>query len=154
MADMSRVLTESQESLLRDVLNRIVPAEDDFPGAGDLGIASRVHEVVSESATLAKLFVSGLAQIEVVAAGDMGKDFRDLSPEEKDRVLRRVEQEQSDFFNALVQHTYNGYYTHPAIFPLIGYEGHPPQPLGYAMKPFDPALLENVRKRAPFFRQT
>ena len=150
---MSRVFTESQQILLRDVLNRIVPAEDDFPGAGDLGIASYVHGVAAESAALADLFVAGLARIQTVAAVDTGKGFQNLSPEEKDGVLQRVEQEQPDFFMALVQHAYNGYYTNPAIFPLIGYEGHPPQPLGYAMKPFDPALLENVRKRAPFYRQ-
>ena len=30
----------SQQTLLSHVLNRLIPATDDFPGAGDLGIAA------------------------------------------------------------------------------------------------------------------
>ena len=153
MGQGNRVFTESQASLLKDVINRIVPAEEEFPGAGDLGLASYIDSAALESAKLKRLFLTGLAHIEIVASRAMGQDFGDLSGEDKDRVLMRVEEEQPDFFRALVQYTYNGYYTNPAIFPLIGYEGHPPQPQGYDMEPFDPRLLDIVRKRSPMYRE-
>ncbi len=153
MVERNRVFTESQESLLKDVINRVVPAEDAFPGAGDLGVASYIDRVVGESARLRKLFLAGLAHIEITASREQGKEFGDLSGEEKDQMLRQVEREQPEFFSALVQHTYNGYYTNPAIFPLIRYEGRPPQPQGYRVRPFDPSLLDNVRKRGSLYRQ-
>ncbi len=49
MAEGSRVFTESQQSLLTDVINRIMPAENNFPGAGDLGVASYIDRVVAKS---------------------------------------------------------------------------------------------------------
>ena len=153
MKDGNRVFTESQENLLNDVINRIVPAEQEFPGAGDLGVTSYIDNVVAESGEMKNLFLAGLAQIEITAATNLGKEFGSLSLDEKDRVLAQVEQERSDFFNALVQHTYNGYYTNPTILPLIGHSGRPPQPLGYPMEPFDQKLLENVRKREPLYRR-
>jgi hypothetical protein len=100
-----------------------------------------------------KLFLAGLAHIEITAFRTLGKDFADVSPEERYRVLRQVEQEEPDFWDALVQQTYNGYYTDPAILSLIGQEARPPQPRGYPMKPFDLKLLDNVRNRAPLYRR-
>ena len=154
MAEGNLVFTGTQESLLKDVINRIVPAEEEFPGAGDLGAVSYIDTAVAPSANLRKLFLMGLSQIEIMATRDLGKGFGELSAEEKDQVLMEMEREQPDFFNALIQHTYNAYYTNPAIFPLIEYEGHPPQPNGYPpMKPLDPKLLDTVRKRGRLYRQ-
>ena len=153
MPEGNRVFIESQEDLLREVINRLVPAEEEFPAAGDLGLVSYIDTVVAESGALKSLFLAGLTHIEITASGTLGKDFGSLSPGEKDQVLTLVEQRQPDFFNALVQHTYDGYYTNSTILPLIGHEGRPPQPLGYPMKPFDTKLLDNVRKRSPLYKQ-
>ena len=153
MAEGNRVFTESQEGLLKEVVNCIVPAEDGFPGAGDLGVASHIDATIAESAAMKKLFLAGLAHVEITAFRTLGRDFAGLSPEEKYRALRQVEQEESDFWDALVQQTYNGYYTDPAILSLIRQEARPPQPRGYPMRPFDLKLLDNVRNRAPLYRR-
>ena len=151
MTEGNMVFTEAQESLLKDVIDRIVPAEGEFPGAGDLGVTAYIDRVVGRSAALKRLFPAGLAHIEITASKALGREFSDLSGEERDMVLRQVEEEAPVFFDALVQQTYNGYYTNPAIFPLIGYQ-HPP-PRDYPMKPFDPSLLDKVRQRGPVYRQ-
>ena len=153
MPEQRKVFTGPQAILLADVINRIIPAEDGMPGAGDLGLASDIDLAVGDSAPLKKLFLAGLAQIENEAHRSSGKEFQALSPGEQDRLLKTAELEYPEFFLVLVQQTYNSYYTNPAIFPLIGYEGRPPQPQGYPMKPFDDSLLDNVRKRAPTYRQ-
>jgi len=153
MSGEGKVFTEAQESLLLDIMNRIIPAEDGFPGAGDLGLASHIDSAVGGSALLMRLFLDGLSHVEIEAHQAAAKEFSDPSPGEKDQVLKSVERERPGFFRALVQHTYNDYYTNPAVFPLIGYEGRPPQPGGYPMKPFDPSLLDNVKKRLPLYRQ-
>ena len=153
MLGETRVFTESQTSLLAEVMNRIIPAEDALPGAGDLGLTSQIDAAVGNSPALKKLFLEGLARIEIESHKSEDREFKDLSSYEKDRLLRVVEQERPDFFQVLVQQTYRSYYTNPTIFPLIGYEGYPPQPKGYPMKPFNESLLDNVKKRGPLYRQ-
>ena len=50
------VLSEDQRALLRAVLNRIVPARDEMPGAGDLGVGESVERSMAGSiATSARI---------------------------------------------------------------------------------------------------
>ena len=149
-----RVFTRSQETLLKDVINRIVPAEGEFPGAGDLGVVEYLDRVVGGSPELTALFLPGLAHVEIAASRAHGKGFGSLSTDEKDRVLRQVEQERPDFFSTLVQQTYNGYYTNPDIYRLVGPESHDPKSSANLMKPFDSRLLEDVRKLGRVYRET
>jgi hypothetical protein len=148
------MFTESQEILLKDVINRIVPAEGEFPGAGDLGVVEYLDRVVAESPALTAFFLPGLAHIEITANRTCGKGFERLSAEERDQVLRQVEQERPNFFSALVQQTYNGYYTNPAIYRMVGPESHDPQPKTGQVRPFDPRLLDDVRKLGRIYRET
>ena len=152
MPGETKVFTEPQTNLLAEVMNRIIPAEDGLPGAGDLDLIPKIDATVGNSPILKKLFLEGLAQIEITSRKSEDKEFKDLSQNEKDKLLRDVEQERPDFFQALVQQTYRHYYTNPTIFPLIGYEGYPPQPKGHPMKPFDESLLDNVKKRGPLYK--
>jgi hypothetical protein len=59
-------------------------------------------------------------------------------------------------FERVVTALYIAYYTEPAIRRVLeartGYEARPPQPLGYDLPPFDDALLDRQRLRAPFWR--
>jgi hypothetical protein len=152
---VNRVLTEAQRELLTAVLNRIIPAEvrvDDrvpLPGAGDLGVASFVEGMLNRNSQLRRLFLEGLARIEITAAQRGNKEFLGLSDADKDATLHQVETEHPQFFGALVRQTYSGYYTHPRIFQLIGYDIN----RTYQPEPFDESLLEKQRQRAPFWRQ-
>ena len=68
-----KVFTEFQTVLLAEVINRIIPAEDGFPGAGDLGLTSIIDGAVGNSALLKKLFLEGLSQIEIKADKSEGR---------------------------------------------------------------------------------
>ena len=154
MVGGGRVFTEVQGILLKDVINLIVPAEGEFPGAGDLGVVEYLDRVAGESAALTALLLPGLAHIEITASRARGKGFGGLSVEERSQVLRQVEQDHPNFFSALVQQTYNGYYTNPAIYRLVGPEAHDPQPKTGQVSPFNPQLLDDVRKLGRMYRET
>ena len=155
-----RIFTDEQRDLLTAALNRIIPAQDKFPGAGDIGGAAWVEQAVIERAAadksanrtpdLRRLFTEGLAQLEIAAAQRGAVVFAELSPEHQDDALRQVEAEHPDFFAALVRQCYNGYYTNPDIFDLIGYAI--PSPQDYKPLPFDERLLEPQRRRGPIWR--
>ena len=107
--------TDPERELLSAVLDRIVPAAKELPGAGQLGVVEYVDGAVSESSETKVLFSRGLAAIRAGAA-----DFAGLVDELKDDLLRRVESAEPEFFQTLVRLTYNGYYTSPRVQELLG----------------------------------
>jgi len=146
-----QLFTEDQVKLLAAVLNRIIPAEGQLPGAGGLGVGDFVEEVASKENGLRRLFTEGLASIEIVASQEAGGEFQSLPDSGRDVVLQAVESQHATFFAELVRQCYNGYYTNQIIFDLIACTLSDSQ--GYQPKPFDESLLEPQRRRAPFWRQ-
>lgn len=144
--------TTAQRHCMDSILNRIIPASGDFPGAGTLHIIDYIEPIVAPSAAFKRLFTQGLLHIAVVSQRQYGQEFPDLAAVQQDEVLRAVETDLPAFFNALVTHTYSGYYSHPTVLPLLGLEARPPQPRGYALAPFDFSLLERIKQREPFYR--
>jgi hypothetical protein len=150
---MPAFFVASQQTLLSHVLNRLIPATDDFPGAGDLGVSGYVDTVVGRSTELRRLFAEGLTHIAMASQALQGQEFIALTEDQKDAVLRQVETLHPALFEALVQHTYSGYYSHPTVIRLLGLEVRPPQPRGYHLEPLDFTLLDNVKQRGPLYRQ-
>lgn len=148
-----KVLSPEQHALLTAVLDRVVPARPELPGAGGLGVARSIDATLAATPELRRRFLNGLVHIQLAAARMQQADFTDLPGDTQDEVLRQVEREHPRFFAALVEHTYRGYYVLPQVHAVIGWDSRPPQPLGHTLPPFDPALLEKQRQRAPFWRK-
>ena len=145
---MQRVFSEEQSVLLIAVLNRIIPADGDLPGAGDLGLSPFVASAAAGNPASVRLFTLGLRQVDI--ASPKGSSFIDLSAQEQDTALKSVESSSPEFFQALVLQTYNGYYTHQQILEKIGYAPHAPQ-RGEQPELLDEKLLDKQRERAPFW---
>jgi hypothetical protein len=150
MTTGTNIFTQEQRDLLTAAYNRIVPAQDKFPGAGDLGGAQFVEQVAAKNIALRRTFGEGLARLEIAAARRGSSGFTGLSPDEQDNTLREVESESPVFFREFVRQCYNFYYTNPEVFELIGYKM--PDPQDYQPVPFDESLLEPVRQRGQMWR--
>ena len=151
MATSGAFFTEPQMALASQVLDRIIPPNEKMPGAGEIAVGY-VDETVGRSPVQRRIFGHGLAQVEVRARRSHDRDFTGLSGDEKDGVLRQVESAEPAFFDALIRHTYNGYYTDPRIVELLGMEGRPPQPGGHQVGQGDLSPLERVIQRGIVFR--
>ena len=147
---VSDALTKTQRAVFIAVLNRIIPARSDLPGAGDLGVVGAIEHTLAQNPPLLRLFIDGLRAIELIGTGEV---FTDCPAEQQDARLCQIEAAQPAFFTALVEQTYQGYYSLPNIQRSIGLSGEPPQPRGHHLAPFDPALLALQRQRAPFWRK-
>jgi hypothetical protein len=77
-----------------------------------------------------------------------------LTDDGKDAALREVEASHPECFDALVLQTYNGYYTNPSVFQLIGYAERPTQVTNGSLELLDESLLEQQKQRAPFWRRS
>ena len=153
-ASAPSILDDSQRTLLKSVLNRIVPPRPEVPGAGDLDVGASIEQSMSASARLRRLLLDGLAEIAITSERDWHAPFGASDPANQTAILEHIEHKHPAFFVALVEHTYRGYYTLPTVHRVIGHESRPPQPLGHRLPPFDPALLDRQRQRLPFWRQT
>ena len=154
MALGDQVFTQAQRDLLTGILNRIVPPAPPRPGAGDLGVGEFVEGVVGEKSHLRRLFNDGLVLVDITASSKGSPSFLALTEDAQDETLREVEAASPESFDQLVLQAYNGYYTHPTIFQQLEYtlgandaSGRPPDLL-------DETLLEQQRKRLPFWRET
>lgn len=153
MSDTKQVFSPAQRSLLTGVINQIIPPKDKMPGAGNLGIAAFIEKAAANTTSLTRLFNEGLAQIAVAAGPDSSTGFESLSGTAKDELLRSIETANPDFFEQLVLQTYNGYYTSPEVFELIGYEVPKPAPPGAHPELLDVSLLDQQRNREPFWKK-
>ena len=155
------ILAAHQVALLEAIQNRLIPAQDEMPGAGDAGCAQTVDRFLKERPALRRPIFAALNAVEA-AAGECAQAAADdeasthvaflaLSIAERDAVLRAVEAAQPDLFRTLVNQTYSAYYTNPTVLLILGW--NPPQPEGHPTPPpFDEALLENVKQRGKLWR--
>lgn len=151
MATTNVILSDDQRALLVATLNRIVPADGEMPGAGDLGIAAFVESVVADSARHRRLLMDGLVQIELVAS-ERGASFAALGEAAQIDVLKVVEEASPTFFQGLVIQAYRGYYTDETVCSLLSYRA--PNRADYDPLPFDESLLEPVRQRGQIWTAT
>ena len=127
-----------QRRTLTAVLNGIIPAspERGLPGAGELGLAEVLDDVLEDSAELRPLIARGLALADERGVAD----------------LAALDADVPGFLPSLVFHTYMAYYQDPRVQRALGLEARPPHPLGYEMEPNDLSLLDPVRERPKLFR--
>jgi hypothetical protein len=126
------------------ILATLLPGEGPWPSAGTLGLAAALR--------------ADLGADDVVALEQaLPPGFATLAAPSREDLLRSVETAQADLFDRLVTAAYTAYYVDPRVRAVIeretGYENRPPQPLGYELEPFDEALLEKQKQRAPFWRK-
>ena len=124
------------------VLSTLLPGDGPWPDAGTLGLAAAVRaDLGDQAAALQAALPPGFA-----------------ASDEEARVatLRALEAGRPDLFERLIAVAYTAYYVDARVRATIeretGYENRPPQPLGYALDPFDERLLDRQRQRAPFWR--
>ena len=148
---MPRFLSHNQRSLITATLDRLIPRWEDMPGAGEAGTADYLDNIATNSTQVARLFSRGLQDIEI-AASRLGSSFEELSEERQDEALREVEADSPAFFEQLVRHTYNGYYSNPEVVELLGLDPRPPQPRGNYVELGDLSSLHAVVQRGQAYR--
>jgi len=129
--------------LLTALVDALVPGDGRFPAASAVGVqavlAGRLRDSLGPKAP------SHLATLLQAAAG-AGRDF--------EAAARAVEQREPALFAAVLAATYLAYYESPAVVRLLRELGHDyndaPQPMGYAMEPFDPQRDAPRHRRGRF----
>src|SRR5436309_945479 len=133
-------LTTTEAETLRAVIARLIPADENGPGA----LEARADRFIDRGLggalkNLRSVYSSGLAAINNYAQSSKGMPFSKLSASEQDAILKAIEQNQANgfaggsaqFFNLLRTHTIQGTFSDPFYggnenfigWDLIGYPG-------------------------------
>lgn len=143
----------ARRDLLARVLDALVPASGGFPGGGTVAL-DHVLAMAAASADLERLLSHGLRAVKEASGANDTLGLASLSVDDREHVLRRVEQSHPEFFEALVRHTYDGYYSHPTVIARLGLDASPPHPRGHHVETVDLADLARVSARGPIYRST
>ena len=139
----------SQHSrLLEAIMDRMIPAVGDLPSAGQMGLIDEIVELAAKQKRFEDLFHSAITAFE-----SKNPDFLTSSASVQDENLKTFELNTPEHFNTIRTIVYIVYYKDPRVQKRIGWDGQPPQPQGYEMDPWDESVLENARKREPFWRK-
>ena len=149
---MTRERLDAKRDLLTAVLDTLVPAAAGFPESGGLAL-DHVLGIAGASAEAGSLLARALDAVEAAGAGE-ARGFAGLSVERREDLLRAVERSHPEAFDALVRHTYDGFYSHPATIARLGLEPGPVQPRGHRIEPAALPDLARVAARGPIFRRT
>ena len=135
-----------RRELLAAVLDVLIPADAGFPPAGAIALEHVLSAVASgESEALLGRALRAIAEATA--------DFSALGADEREGLLREIERTHPDAFDALVRHTYAGYYSHPEIVTRLGLTPGPLHPRGHRIKDAELPDLTRVMSRGPLFRQ-
>jgi len=140
------------EPVFSAVLDTLIPPRDaELPGAGALGLGAYVEERLGAGVALV---AAGLEAVEALARERGTGAFADLPEESRAGLLTEAAGAHPGFAESLLFHLYTGYYLHPRVVEALGLESRPPHPGGYELERGDLDLLDPVRERTRFFRET
>jgi hypothetical protein len=140
------VFDEAGHAVMVAVLDRLVPAVDDLPAAGAMGIADDVERLVTGDDRF------GGALVRFVAALPTG--FATLLGDDQDRHISAIQASLPADFALVLEISYIAYYSRPEVHARIGWRTGPLQPLGFELPPFDESALDKTRQLEPFWRRT
>jgi hypothetical protein len=137
--------------LLLAVVETIIPSghlERAMPAASDL---TEFRSLPSEEA----LFIYG-PLLDWVEASDQARGsvpFVSLERDQRETILREIEEERPDLIKGAVLQTLIRYYGADEVAEGLGLEARAPHPGGYSLKETDWALLDPVKQMDPLYRK-
>ena len=123
-------LTAAELSTLAAVCARIIPSDENGPGATEARASHYIDRALGGwLAPSTEMYTAGLAAIDAASTKQSGRRFVDLPPSDQDAVL--TELQQAPFFALVRTHTIQGTFCDPAYggnanftgWDLIGYPG-------------------------------
>lgn len=150
----SSTLDAGARETLRAAMDEIIPAMDGMPAASAVGSLEYLEGLFRQTPRLKQEFETGLSALDALSQKRFRKHFLKLSRAERVETLKELEKQPAlNFFPALRDYVYEAYYTRPGVWKLIGYDFYPTNEAGPRMKPFDEAVLSEVRKKPKLYRE-
>jgi len=145
--------TDEEKEVLAILADMIIPASAEFgvPGAGDEAI---VADILSDALRHRLQLGKALSALDALARQTYDAGFSELSAAQRDTVVGTFREARAADAGLIAALTTQCYYRDDRVMLSLGMELRSPHPKGYEVEQGDWSLLDPVRKRAPFFRET
>jgi hypothetical protein len=142
-------LTDSEIADLRCIAGMIVPASAKFgvPGADDDVVFADILKSLGRDAADVRTALA-------LASSLAGEAVTALNPVARDALAARLRSESGSPMATLTRVVLLCYYRDDRVLKSLGLEPRPPFPKGYELEQGDWSLLDPVKARKPFWRQT
>jgi gluconate 2-dehydrogenase gamma chain len=120
---LPEVLTNTERKTLEAIVSRIIPADENGPGALQSGCARYIESSLAGAyRSLKDSYVAGLGALDSSAKASGGESFASLGPAEQDKILTDLEHntpigsyhETAAFFELVRRHTMEGMFGDPS----------------------------------------
>ena len=140
-----------ERDLLRRVAGILIPASEEYglPGADDEAILARLLVLASEREESIRPEIGAL-QARAMERHDKG--FLELNGAQQTALLR--DEETFRFLGQMIPCTATAYYEDGRVLQSIDLKSTPPFPGGHEVEQGDWSLLDPVKARAPFYRES
>ena len=114
-----KFFTDEENKTVIEMSERIIPADDNSPGAKAAGVSAYIDLIVSESPDVTKqTWREGLAAINKMSHAKFGKSFADSTVDQQIEMLKEISRNEKSpetieekFFRTIKYATIDGYYT-------------------------------------------
>ena len=154
------ILDPGRAATLRAWVASLIPAAGRRPDAAEVGAAEYIDATVLEVPALRPALLQAIDRLERLAGSKAHRAFTECSPDERERLLRELEANDStdgtDGCNMVRDFTYEAYYGHPRVLAALQVEtewSSTSPTHGSPMAPFDRLSLERVSSLPPRWRK-
>jgi hypothetical protein len=116
-------LSAEERSVLRSVIDEIIPASDGMPAASDVGSLEYLEQLVRHHSEVRGELETGLSRLTRLSVDAAAAPFTSLSSLQRVQTLSELEKRAPREFAILRDYTYEAYYTRPQVWRLTGYDG-------------------------------
>ena len=154
---MSEVITtdsafsKAQQELIAVIVEMVIPADDEMPGAADPDILYAIISRMEENATVAAM---ALGVIDEISARHSNQSFLESGQQDRQAVIEIFRAEQVELAQFIQLYVVASYYQDDRVMAALGLEARPPHPGGYEVEKTDWSILDPVRSKEKIFRQT
>jgi hypothetical protein len=143
------VLDPGRAASLEALVDTLVPGNEHWPTASAAGAAAYVDATAARVPRLRGPLLRGVDALEGRARGRCGRPLSECTQAERSALAAELEASERELFSLVLELTMEAYYRDPAVLEVVrertAYD--PGVPLrGTGMLPFEPALLDRVRR--------
>ncbi|MBM31601.1 MAG: hypothetical protein CL764_01965 [Chloroflexi bacterium] len=143
---------ENKHPILIKIMDLIVPAIDDLPGAGSMGLLNELKILCKKYPKIYFSIRRIINSIEIDPISRANGSFIFLDIDRQIETLKIIELNLSDDFSILINAIYSVYYMNKDVKKRINWKYNSIQPQGFEILPWDESILVEIKKIKPFWK--
>ena len=143
---------ENKHPILTKIMDLIVPAIDDLPGAGSMGLLKELMNLCKEYPKVYLSIKRIINSIELDPISRANGSFLFLDIDRQIEILKIIELHLSNDFSILLNAIYSVYYMDKNVKKRINWKYTSIQPKGFEIPPWNESILDEIKKRKPFWK--